>query len=184
MWIRDSYYPGAGTLVVKMIADRSTERLIGLQVMGSGAVDKMVDIAVTGIMLKGTLNDLSDLDFAYAPPFSTAIHPFTNALNVLKNKIRGTFETFTPAEYAKGEAEGYRLVDASLRPTTEGAPYVDLTTVNGVIDGLDPKEKLLLVCNKGKRAYLLQNRMKYYGYEHTRVLEGGNMFTDVEAEEP
>ena len=61
---------------------------------------------------------------------------------------------------------------------------MDLTTVNGVIDGLDPKEKLLLVCNKGKRAYLLQNRMKYYGYEHTRVLEGGNMFTDVEAEEP
>jgi len=178
------YYPGAGTLVVKMIADRTTQRLIGLQVMGSGAVDKMVDIAVTGIMLKGTLADLSDLDFAYAPPFSTAIHPFANVLNVLKNKIRGTFETFTPAEYANGETEGYRLVDASLRPTTEGAPYVDLITVNGVIDGLDPKEKLLLVCNKGKRAYLLQNRMKYYGYEQTRVLEGGNMFTDVEVEEP
>ncbi len=177
------YYSGASSFAIKMIADKKTERLIGIQVIGSGAVDKIVDIAVTGIMLKGTLDDLSDLDFAYAPPFSTAIHPFAHTLNVLKNKIKGSFETFTPAEYANGAAEGYRLIDASIQPTTEGAPYVDLTTVNGLIDGFDPEEKLLLVCNKGKRAYLLQNRMKFYGYKNTKALEGGNIFTDVEVEE-
>lgn len=124
------YYPGAGLLAVKMIADKSTERLLGVQVVGNGAVDKIVDIAVTGIMLKGTLTQLSDLDFAYAPPFSTAIHPFAHTLNVLKNKISGRFETFTPAEYAAGKAEDYRLVDVSIQPTTEGAPYVELTDVN------------------------------------------------------
>ncbi len=176
------YYPDAGTFVIKMIADRRTERLIGIQVIGSGAVDKVVDVAVTGIMLKGTLETLSDLDFAYAPPFSTAIHPFSHTLNVLKNKLRGTFETFTPAEYANGDAEGYRLIDASIQPTTEGAPYVDLVSVNGPIEGFDQDEKLLLVCNKGKRAYLLQNRMKYYGYKNTKALEGGNLFSDVEAQ--
>ncbi len=176
------YYPGAGLLAVKMIADKSTQRLLGIQVVGDGAVDKIVDIAVTGIMLKGTLTQLSDLDFAYAPPFSTAIHPFAHTLNVLKNKISGRFETFTPAEYAAGAAEDYRLVDVSIQPTTEGAPYVELTDVNGPIEGLDPEEKLLLVCNKGKRAYLLQNRMKFYGYKNTKALEGGNFFSDVEVE--
>lgn len=176
------YYPGAGLLAVKMIADKSTERLLGVQVVGNGAVDKIVDIAVTGIMLKGTLTQLSDLDFAYAPPFSTAIHPFAHTLNVLKNKISGRFETFTPAEYAAGKAEDYRLVDVSTQPTTEGAPYVELTDVNGPIEGFDPEEKLLLVCNKGKRAYLLQNRMKFYGYKNTKALEGGNFFSDVEVE--
>lgn len=176
------YYPGAGLLAVKMIADKSTERLLGVQVVGNGAVDKIVDIAVTGIMLKGTLTQLSDLDFAYAPPFSTAIHPFAHTLNVLKNKISGRFETFTPAEYAAGKAEDYRLVDVSIQPTTEGAPYVELTDVNGPIEGFDPEEKLLLVCNKGKRAYLLQNRMKFYGYKNTKALEGGNFFSDVEVE--
>lgn len=176
------YYAGASTFVIKMIADRATERLLGVQVIGSGAVDKVVDVAVTGIMLKGTLTDLSDLDLAYAPPFSTAIHPFEHTLNVLKNKIRGTFETFTPAEYEAGAAEGYRVIDACLAPSIEGAAYVELTTVEGPVDGLDPKEKLLLVCNKGKRAYLLQNRLKYYGYKNTRVLEGGIAFNDVEAE--
>ena len=176
------YYPGAGLLAVKMIADRKTERLLGVQVVGNGAVDKVVDIAVTGIMLKGTLTQLSDLDFAYAPPFSTAIHPFAHTLNVLKNKLQGKFETFTPAEYAAGEAEGYRMIDVSIQPATEGAPYVELTDVNGLIDGFDPEEKLLLVCNKGKRAYLLQNRMKFYGYKNTKALEGGNFFSDVEAQ--
>lgn len=176
------YYPGAGLLAVKMIADRKTERLLGVQVVGDGAVDKIVDIAVTGIMLKGTLTQLSDLDFAYAPPFSTAIHPFAHTLNVLKNKLQGKFETFTPAEYADGAVEGYRLIDVSIQPATEGAPYVELTDVNGLIDGFDPEEKLLLVCNKGKRAYLLQNRMKFYGYKNTKALEGGNFFSDVEAQ--
>lgn len=176
------YYPGAGLLAVKMIADRETERLLGVQVIGDGAVDKVVDIAVTGIMLKGTLTQLSDLDFAYAPPFSTAIHPFAHTLNVLKNKLQGKFETFTPAEYAAGEAEGYRMIDVSIQPATEGAPYVELTDVNGLMEGFDPEEKLLLVCNKGKRAYLLQNRMKFYGYKNTRALEGGNFFSDVEAQ--
>lgn len=176
------YYPGAGLLAVKMIADRKTERLLGVQVVGDGAVDKVVDIAVTGIMLKGTLTQLSDLDFAYAPPFSTAIHPFAHTLNILKNKLQGKFETFTPAEYAAGEAEGYRMIDVSIQPATEGAPYVELTDVKGLIDGFDPEEKLLLVCNKGKRAYLLQNRMKFYGYKNTKALEGGNFFSDVEAQ--
>lgn len=174
------YYAGAASFIMKMIADRDTLKLLGVQVVGPGAVDKIVDIAVTGITLKATLTDLADMDLAYAPPFSTAIHPFENTLNVLMNKISGNFETFTPAEYAAGEAEGYRVIDGCMVPSIEGAPYVELTNVDGPIDGLDPEEKLLLVCNKGKRAYLLQNRLKFYGYRNTKVLEGGITFTDPE----
>ncbi len=173
------YFPGAGSFVIKMIADRDSLRLLGVQVIGAGAVDKVVDIAVTGIMLKGTLTDLADMDLAYAPPFSTAIHPFEHTLNVLMNKINGKFDTFTPAEYAQGAAEGYKVVDACLTPSIAGAPYVDLTTVEGPVEGLDPEEKILLVCNKGKRAYLLQNRLKFYGYQNTKVLEGGITFNEV-----
>ena len=174
------YYAGAASFVMKMIADKDTLKLLGVQVAGPGAVDKVIDIAVTGITLKATLPQLADMDLAYAPPFSTAIHPFENTLNVLMNKISGNFETITPAEYAAGEAEGYRVIDGCMVPSIEGAPYVELTTVDGPIDGLDPEEKLLLVCNKGKRAYLLQNRLKFYGYRNTKVLEGGITFTDPE----
>ncbi|MFR2946321.1 MAG: FAD-dependent oxidoreductase [Oscillospiraceae bacterium] len=150
------YMPGAATFTMKLIADRSTQRLLGVQVAGPGAVDKIVDITVTAIQCGATLDQLDGADFAYAPPFSTAIHPFAHTLNVLKNKLSGAFETFTPAEFAQGLAKDYRIVDASLKPTIEGAPYVDLTSVTGPLKDFGPEEKLLLICNKGKRAYLLQ----------------------------
>ena len=173
------YMPGAATFTMKLIADRSTQRLLGVQVAGPGAVDKIVDITVTAIQCGATLDQLDGADFACAPPFSTAIHPFAHTLNVLKNKLSGAFETFTPAEFAQGLAKDYRIVDASLKPTIEGAPYVDLTSVTGPLKDFGPEEKLLLICNKGKRAYLLQNRLKAFGYQHVKVLEGGNLFTDI-----
>ena len=52
--------------------------------------------------------------------------------------------------------------------------------VEGELPGHDKEEKLLLVCTKGKRAYLLQNRLKYYGYTNTKVLEGGTTFNGTE----
>jgi len=48
------YYPGADSFVVKMIADKDTKKLLGLQLLGSGDVDKMVDIAVTAISLNAS----------------------------------------------------------------------------------------------------------------------------------
>ena len=172
------YYPGSAPFITKMIADKTSKRLLGLQVLGKGAVDKMVDIAVTAIMLKATLDDLVDFDFAYAPPFSTAIHPFATTLNILMNKVSGAFETVTPKELKEGAAKGYTLIDGCLSPSIEDARYVELTDVDGPIDGLALDEKILLVCNKGKRAYLLQNRLKGYGYTGTKVLEGGIFVTE------
>lgn len=176
------YMPGASSFIIKMIADRKSLMLLGVQVIGKGAVDKIIDMTVTAMMCHATLNDLEDMDLAYAPPFSTAIHPFTQTVNILKNKINGVFDTFTPQEYASKKAEGYQIIDTCLVPSIEGAPYVDLTSVNGMLSGFEPEDPLLLVCNKGKRAYLLQNRLKYYGYRNTKVLEGGISFTNVTVE--
>lgn len=176
------YMPGASTFAMKLIADRCTQRFLGVQVAGPGAVDKIVDITVTAIQCGATLDQMDGADFAYAPPFSTAIHPFAHTLNILKNKLNGAFETFTPAEFAQGLAKDYRIVDASLKPSIEGAPYVDLTTVTGPMVGFGLEEKILLICNRGKRAYLLQNRLKAFGYQHVKVLEGGNLFTDITLE--
>ena len=173
------YYPDASFFITKIIADRTTRKLLGVQVFGPGEVDKMVDIAVMGINMDAKLDDFENADFAYAPPFSTAIHPFVQAVYVLMNKIDGTFVSMTPAEYAAGKAEGYRVVDVQPEPAIRGAFYVNLGQVNGEIEGLGKNEKILLVCAKGKRAYFLQNRMRYYGYTNTVVLEGATFFNDV-----
>lgn len=174
------YYPGADSFVIKMTADRETGKFLGIQVVGAGAVDKVVDIAVTALTLKADLAQLEDMDLAYAPPFSTAIHPFSQAVNILENKMTGDLDSFGPKEYLDGAAEGYRIVDCGMSPSIDGAPYLDVATIQGEVPGFDKDEKLLLVCAKGKRAYLTQNRLKYYGYTNTKVLEGGLSVNDVE----
>lgn len=173
------YYPQASSFIVKMIADKATKKLLGLQVLGKGSVDKMIDIAVTALTMKATIEDLENMDLAYAPPFSTAIHPLSHTVNVLLNKISGAFNTITPADYMAGKADGYKLIDASITPSITGAPYIDLTKVTGKIADHSLDDKLLLVCAKGKRAYLLQNRLKHYGYTNTLVLEGGSTFNSI-----
>lgn len=177
------YYPGASNFIVKMIADRQSGKFLGLQTLGKGAVDKMVDIAVVALTLGASLHDLENMDLAYAPPFSTAIHPFAHTLNVLLNKISGGLDSFTPAEYAAGLADDYKIVDVSINPSLEGAPYVDLTKIAGPLPEYGTGDKLLLVCAKGKRAYLTQNRMKFYGYDNTKVLEAGHIFNEIDIEE-
>lgn len=177
------YMPGAGNFIIKLVADKESRRLLGVQALGKGEVDKVVDICVAAISLKAKVDDLADMDFAYAPPFSTAIHPLAHTVNVLMNKMDGGLESFTPAEFAEGKAEGYRIIDASPAPSIDGAPYVDLTRIHGEVDGLGKDEPLLLVCAKGKRAYLTQNLLKHYGYTNTRVLEGGLTFNRAAVEE-
>ena len=177
------YYPGSGSFLTKMICDKATHKLLGIQVLGNGAVDKMADIAVTAISLNARLEDLQHCDFAYTPPFSTAIHPFALTVNVLLNKLSGAMASFTPAEYANKAAETYKMLDCSIQPSIRGIPYVDLNSLTGPIDGLKPEDELLLVCSKGKRAYLVQNRLKSMGYTNTRVLEGGTLFNTEIGEE-
>ncbi len=173
------YYPDAAFFITKLIADKKTRKLLGAQVFGPGAVDKMIDIAVMGINMGAVLEDFENADFSYAPPFSTAIHPFVQAVYVLMNKMDGSLVSMTPAEYAAGAAEGYTVVDVAPEPNIRGAHFVNLDSVKGEIEGLDKDEKILLVCARGKRAYFLQNRMRYYGYKNTVVLEGATFFNDV-----
>ena len=173
------YYPDAASFVTKLIADRESHKLLGIQVLGGGSVDKMVDIAVAGISMGARVEDFDTMDFAYAPPFSTAIHPFVQACYILENKLEGRYESMTPAEYLAGKAKGYKIIDVSPAPAIPGAKWVDLAKVTGPIEGLDKDAKLLLVCAKGKRGYFLQNRLKAYGYTNTRALEGGLFVNNV-----
>ncbi len=141
-----------------MIADKETHKLLGMQVAGPGEVDKMADIAVVGISAGLKAEDFIMMDFAYAPPFSTAIHPFATACGVLCNKLFRRLESFTPAEYMAGAAKGYRIVDLLPAPTLTGFDWLDMTKPETAEGKFKKDEKLLLVCSRGKRAYLTREQ--------------------------
>lgn len=176
---KPGYMPGAAYSFIKLIADTDSHRLLGVQVLGKDAVDTIVDMASMAISANMTLEDLEDLDLAYAPPFATAIHPLVQASYVLLNKMSGAMKSMTPMEFMNGAAKDYTIIDVQKEKSITGAQWIDLAKVNGPVEGLDKDAKLLLVCNRGRRAYLLQNRLMSFGYTNVVVLEGGTAFNTV-----
>ncbi|MEW8960699.1 FAD-dependent oxidoreductase [Paraclostridium dentum] len=166
------YYPDSKMIIIKLISDKDNKKVLGAQVFGEGNVDKHIDVISTAITFNATINDLQNLDLAYAPPFSTAIHPVGHAANVLLNKIDGDVKTLRYEEFLNNQ-ESYKLADVNKTPQLEGVTYIDLAQLNGKIDGFELDDKILLVCARGKRAYLAYNRMKHFGYKDVKVLEGG-----------
>jgi pyruvate/2-oxoglutarate dehydrogenase complex dihydrolipoamide dehydrogenase (E3) component len=83
---RASYYPGVGKVFLKLIAERSTGRLIGAEAAGYGAA-KLTDICATAIWGKLSYPDLVNLDLAYAPPYGPALSPVIQAATVLSGEF-------------------------------------------------------------------------------------------------
>ncbi|MFW6056941.1 MAG: FAD-dependent oxidoreductase [Chloroflexota bacterium] len=84
---RAGYYPGALQLTVTLIADTARGRILGAQLVGTGEVAKRVDVLVTAISAERTVEDMANLDLAYAPPFNGAMDILHDAANVLRGKL-------------------------------------------------------------------------------------------------
>jgi len=84
---RARYYPGRQEYTLKLVADRQNGRLLGAQVVGSGNVDKMIDIAATALLGKLTCEDMENADLAYSPPFSPVLSTIIVAAGILKSKL-------------------------------------------------------------------------------------------------
>jgi len=59
-------------MVLKLVYDPDSGRVLGAQAVGGAGVDKRIDVLATAITFGATASDLFHLDLAYAPPFSTA----------------------------------------------------------------------------------------------------------------
>ncbi|MEU5054614.1 MULTISPECIES: FAD-dependent oxidoreductase [unclassified Streptomyces] len=72
---RAGYYPGAAPMTVKMIAERRTGRLLGVQIVGREGAAKRVDVAAVALTAGMTVDQMTALDLGYAPPFSPVWDP-------------------------------------------------------------------------------------------------------------
>jgi NADPH-dependent 2,4-dienoyl-CoA reductase/sulfur reductase-like enzyme len=72
-----AYYPGATPVHVRLTGDRTTRRLLGVQLIGAyGAeISKRIDIAATAIHAGHRVDDLANLDLSYTPPLSSPWDP-------------------------------------------------------------------------------------------------------------
>ncbi len=175
------FYPDMEHFTIRMVAENGSRRLLGVQVLGKGNVDKIVDIGVAAISLGATLDKFDDMDFAYSPPFSTPIHPFAVAANALENKMNGAL---TGGTYDfLGVGQGWVLLDVGKTPVLPKLRHIDVGAIEGPIADVPADAKVALFCLEGKNSYMAENRMKRFGYDNVFVIEGGTIFNRALTEE-
>lgn len=87
---RAGYYPGAAVMTVKMLAERRTGRLLGVQIVGREGAGKRVDIAAVALTAGMTVERMTALDLGYAPPFSPVWDPVLVAARKAAQAVRGS----------------------------------------------------------------------------------------------
>lgn len=174
------YYPGAEWMIIKLLVEKSTGRLLGAQIVGAKGVDKRIDVLATSIYANLTVEDLENLDLAYAPPFSSAKDPVIIAGMVAANLMRGEVETININEFndllEKGEE--IQLVDCRSISDIDmmgRIPNTDIMPVDEIrewFDDLDKDVPIVIYCGIGYRSYLAYKILKHHGF-NVKSLSGG-----------
>jgi NADPH-dependent 2,4-dienoyl-CoA reductase/sulfur reductase-like enzyme len=84
---RAGYFPGSRPMTVKMLAERESGRLLGVQIVGGAGAAKRIDTAATALTASMTVTDLIGLDLSYAPPFSGVWDPIQTAARVAERAV-------------------------------------------------------------------------------------------------
>jgi NADPH-dependent 2,4-dienoyl-CoA reductase/sulfur reductase-like enzyme/rhodanese-related sulfurtransferase len=174
------YYPAAKTIMMKLIADKGSRRLLGLQVVGPGEGDKRVDVAATAITAKMTVDDVAHLDLAYAPPYSPAMDNIITACDIARNKMDGIFEGITPAEIkalidCKADVI---LLDVRSPGEVQALPFpgsvnIPLGDLRKRSTELPRDKEIIAFCKISLRGYEAAMILKGHGFTKVKVMDGG-----------
>ena len=181
---RLGYMPGANRLILKLLAEVGSHRVIGAQAVGTGGVDKRIDAIATAMAFGAKVEDLSNIDYGYAPPFNGPIDNVSTAANVLMNKFAGHLRSINPKDFQKIKGDSsYTLVDVRT-PGEYAANRIAgcANIVNLPLGSLrseaekvftDKKARLICSCQIDLRGYEAETIMRSLGYENVQSLEGG-----------
>ncbi|OUO21508.1 pyridine nucleotide-disulfide oxidoreductase [Alistipes sp. An31A] len=171
------YYPGAVPMSIKVVFAPDSGRLLGVQIVGYGGVDKRIEMAAQVIQRGGTVYDLTELEHAYAPPYSSAKDPINMAGYVAENILTGKCRTLHWREVAGLPEETVRI-DVRTRAEYElgsipGFVNIPLDELREHLDELPRNRPLVVTCAVGLRGYLASRILTQHGFDDVRNLSGG-----------
>lgn len=177
---KSHYEPGVQHVVIKVLADRKTGRLLGAQGYGKGNVSKRIEVLACAIATGLTLEEVFLLDLGYYPAFNTPIDIAQTACLVLKNKIDGLCETIELEEFDRIK-DSVRIVDVSPlqeHPFNSIPGSINIPLENLRQEGLPftQNEQVVLYSKTSSRAYEAYRYLYSGGRRNLRILEGGFVF--------
>lgn len=171
-----SYYPGAVPMSLKLIFSEKG-RVFGAQAIGYDGVDKRIDVIATVIRLGGTVEDLTELELSYAPPFSSAKDPVNMAGFVARNVLEGRSHIATWSEVEDMKPEDYVLVDVRTELEynnghLDGAVNIPVDSLRERLAELDPDKTIVEYCQVGLRGYVADRILSQHGYKVFNITGG------------
>ena len=172
-----SYYPGAMPISLKLIY-APDGKILGAQAVGADGADKRIDVIATAIHAGMTVDDLADLELAYAPPFSSAKDPVNIAGYVAGNVLRGEHKVISWDELQGREAGSIQLIDVRTAEEFElgsipGARHIDVNTLRERLDEIARDKPVVIFCQVGLRGYLAWKILQQSGFTDIHNLSGG-----------
>jgi rhodanese-related sulfurtransferase len=166
--------------MLKLVVERSTRRLLGVQALGPGQCDKRIDVATTAISAGMTVDDVALLDLGYAPPFSPAMDNLITACNMARNKLDGRLSGISPGE-AKRRIDTDRetfLLDVSTPREHEemripGSKLIPLGSLRGRLREVPADAPVIVFCRNSIRGYEASIILRAAGRTDVHVLDGG-----------
>lgn len=173
-----SYYPDANMMAIKLTFSPEDGRIFGAQIVGNDGVDKRIDQIALLIKNGGKVHDLTFVEHAYAPPFSSAKDPVAIAGYVACNVLDGIMPIVTWRDIIENKLPEGALIDVrAIEEFQEGAiPNALHIPVDELRERLDevPEDKpIYLYCGVGLRGYVALKILKQSGFENVYNLSGG-----------
>ena len=186
---RAHFFPGQDIVCFEMVFDRRSRRVLGLQGVGpmNDALSARLDAAAVALANSATIEDFSNIEMCYAPPFSAAIDAINAAGYVAENLCDGRMRQISMADFyswmddystqpdwqvldVRHPKQADPLVEALGEQIWMSLPY---EKVRDRYEELPDDRTLIIFCNAGSRSYEIQVFLDSVGRKNTLVLPGG-----------
>ena len=170
------YYPGAERISLKVLFDPETGKLLGGQGIGRDGVDKRIDVIATAIYAGLTVDDLMNLELAYAPAFGSAKDAINQTGYVGNNSLSGKTPSIQWHELSDAMELGALLVDVRNEDehaagSIPGSILIPVDSLRNNLADLKGKE-LIVTCAVGQRGHTATQLLRSHGI-NVRNLDGG-----------
>lgn len=180
-----SYYPGAVNMTIKLLYRKENGGILGAQIVGYDGVDKRIDVIATAIRANMTVYDLTELELAYAPPYSSAKDPVNMAGYVAENTLTGKVKSFHWDQVNDLPRDGsITLLDIRAKEnydngTVEGFINIPEESLRDNLDRLDPSKPVYVMCQIGLKGYSACRVLSQKGYDCYNLAGGYRLWSSI-----
>lgn len=180
------YYPGGRIMTMKVVFEKGTYRLLGAQIVGFEGVDKRIDVLATAIRAGMTATDLTELDLAYAPPYSSAKDPVNMAGFMVENIKNGLVEQwYYDDEPALPRDGSVTLLDVRTAEECrtggmiEGFINIPVDELRDRMSEIARDKPVYVICQSGLRSYIAARILAGYGLKAYNFAGGYRYYAAV-----